>query len=320
MRKLYKYNPSTDNFERFYPNLKDRLRQLAIVGGLSLAIGTGLFLIAYFGFADPSERNLRHENAMLESHLKVLDKRVESAMKVMEQIRNRDDNFYRVIMHADPLLLSQRYAGLDNEERYREIGKIPDNELLDRLTRRMDLLDRQIYAQSQSFDELRDLARGRHKRMESIPAIFPIKQDQFTVSSGFGDRVDPIFGNSKLHPGFDLAASTGTEVFATADGIVEQASRRAEYGNCIIIAHGNNYDTIYAHLDDFEVKAGDKVSRGQLIGHVGNTGKSTAPHLHYEVRFKDVSQNPVNYLFMDLNPDSYAKMLQTSEDAGNVMD
>lgn len=320
MKPLYRYNPSTDNFERVYPSLKDRLRSAGVVCGLSLLFGTGLFLIAYFGFAGPTEENLRHENRMLESRYKVLDSRVESALKVMEQIRNRDDNFYRVMMQAEPLGLGQRYAGLDNEERYKEIEKMGNSELLSQLTRRIDLLDRQLYAQSMSFDQLRDMALEQKDRMAHIPSVIPINIKDYTMSSGYGHRRDPLYGSTKFHAGLDFAAKTGTPVFATADGVVETAGRKSEYGNCIDIAHGYNYLTRYAHLSEILVKEGDKVSRGEMIGKVGSTGKSTGPHLHYEVRFKDEPQNPVNYYFMDLTPEQYAEMIQMAEDAGHVMD
>lgn len=320
MKPLYRYNPDTDNFERFYPSIKDRLKTFGITAGISLLIGTSLFLIAYYGFSDPTVENLRRENHLLETRYKMLDNRVETALKVMEQIRNRDDNFYRVMMQRDPLGLSQRYAGLDNEARYENIRKMGDLEIIEFLTRRIDLLDRQLYAQSMSFDQLRDMITQQNQRMDHIPAILPINLTECTLSSGVGYRRDPISGKSKFHRGIDMAAHSGTEVFATADGIVEEADRVAEYGNCIDITHGYNYKTRYANLSEIMVQPGETVKRGQVIGKVGSTGKSIEPHLHYEVIFKDQPQNPINYYFMDLSPDQYAEMIQAAEDAGRVLD
>ncbi len=320
MKPLYRYNPDTDNFERIYPSLKDRLRSAGIIAGVSSIIGTALFLIVYFGFSNPTEENLRRENRQLEARYKVLDNRVESALKVMEQIRNRDDNFYRVMMQAEPLGLSQRYAGLDNEARYREIKKMGDLKIVEQLTRNIDLLDRLLYTQSMSFDQLREMAIVQKERMNHIPSIIPIHMKDYTMSSGYGYRRDPIYGTTKFHAGLDFAARQGTDVFATADGTVDVAERVSEYGNCIDISHGYNYLTRYAHLSEILVTPGQKVKRGELIGRVGSTGKSTGPHLHYEVRLKDEPQNPVNYYFMDLTPDEYAEMIQMAEDAGHVMD
>lgn len=148
----------------------------------------------------------------------------------------------------------------------------------------------------------------------------PISISDYTMSSGYGIRRDPIYGSSKFHAGLDFAAQTGTPVYATADGEVTVADRRSSYGNCIDISHGYNYLTRYAHLSKIMVKAGQSVKRGEVIGLVGSTGKSTGPHLHYEVRFKDEPQNPVNYYFMDLTPEQYAEMVQLAENAGHVMD
>lgn len=317
---LYKYNPSTDNFERFYPSIADRMRSLSRIALLSFLFGGLLFVIAYFGFAGPTEENLRHENRRLRSEYNVLNNRVEAALKVMDNIRNRDDNFYRVMLQADPVTISRRYAGLDNERRYRQIKGQSDIALLSDLQRNVDLLDRQLYAQSVSFDQLRTLIGDQHDRMAHIPSVIPINVKDYTMSSGYGYRRDPVYGTTKFHAGLDFAATQGTQVFATADGKVTVAERKSEYGNCIDIEHGYNYLTRYAHLSEILVKEGEEVKRGQLIGKVGSTGKSTGPHLHYEVRFKDEPQNPVNYYFMDLTPQQYAEMIRLAEDAGHVMD
>lgn len=316
----YIYNPETDNFERVFPSFKARLLRILRVAGLSVLIGTGVYLMIFYALDAPTEKNLRKENALLKSQYNILNRRLDNSLKVMANIQNRDDNFYRVMMQMDPVGYSQRLAGLDNEKRYRELQNIPDAGLVKLLTQRLDLFERQLYAQSLSFDQLRATASKQKDKLAHIPSVIPINIKDFTMSSGYGVRRDPIYGSSKFHTGLDFAAKTGTPVFATADGKVTEAGRQSGYGNCIDISHGYHYVTRYAHLSEVLVKVGQEVKRGEMIGKVGSTGKSTGSHLHYEVRFKDEPQNPVNYYFMDLTPEEYAEMVQLAENAGHVMD
>lgn len=318
--KLYVYNPETDNFERFFPGTGRKVGRMLLFLFSSAVFGTLLFLLIFYCFDTPSQSNLRRENARLRSQYNILNRRLDNSLKVMEDIRDRDDNFYRVMMQMEPMELSQRYAGLDNEQRYRELQRMPDAGLVTLLSQRLDLFDRQIYAQSLSFDRLRASASEQKDKLAHIPSVMPINVKDFTMSSGYGYRRDPIYGSSKFHAGLDFAASTGTMVFATADGVVADAGRRSNYGNMIDISHGYNYTTRYAHLSEILVTPGKSVKRGEPIGRVGSTGKSTGPHLHYEVRFKDEPQNPVNYYFMDLTPDEYADMVVKAENSGHVMD
>ena len=319
-KALYTYNPATDNFERFYPSIKTRLVKAGAILVSAAVWGTLLFVIFYFGLVNRSEEELREENSRLRSQYSVLERRVDASLKVMDHIRNRDDKFYRVMMQMDPMSVSQSYAGYDYEKSYAAMREMSDVALIDRLTRQVDLLDRQLYSQSQSFDQLRENALGQKDKMEHVPGVIPLHIKDYTMSSGYGVRRDPVYGTRKFHEGLDFAATTGTPVYATADGVVEVAERKGGYGNCIDIAHGYNYLTRYAHLSEILVKQGQNVKRGEMIGKVGSTGKSTGPHLHYEVRFKDEPQNPVNYYFLDLTPEEYAEMIQLAEDAGHVMD
>lgn len=317
---FYIYNPETDNFERVFPSLKGRLLHVLRIGGLSLLMGIGIYFIIFYALDAPTEQNLRKENAVLKSQYNILNRRLDNSLKVMEDIQNRDDNFYRVMMQMDPVGHGQRMAGLDNEKRYQELQKIPDAGLVKILTQRLDLFERQLYAQSLSFDELRTSASKQKDKLAHIPSVIPINIKDFTMSSGYGVRRDPIYGSSKFHAGLDFAAKAGTPVFATADGRVTEADRKGGFGNCIDIAHGYNYVTRYAHLSEILVKTGQEVKRGEMIGKVGSTGKSTGSHLHYEVLFKNEPQNPVNYYFMDLTPEEYAEMVRIAENAGHVMD
>lgn len=317
---FYCYNPETDNFERYYPSMRDRLMTFSRYLVAGAAIGALFAVGFYYLTGGPTENALRHENSELRSKYNVLSRRLDNSLKVMDNIKNRDDNFYRVMMQMEPLARSRRYAGLDNSSRYADIASLSDAALVTRVTQQMDLLDRQLYAQSLSFDELRNSAGKEKDKLAHIPSILPINISDYTVSSGYGYRRDPVYGSTKFHAGLDFAADTGTPVFATADGKVEVADRKSGYGNCVDIAHGYNYLTRYAHLSEILVKEGQQVHRGEIVGKVGSSGKSTGPHLHYEVRFKEEPQNPVNYYFMDLTPDQYAEMIQAAENAGHVMD
>lgn len=320
-RKIaYRYNAETDSYERIFPSLKSRMAKTLAFLLCSFGFGFLIYLGFTWIYGSPGEESLRAENNQLRSQYNILNRRLDNSLKVMQDIQNRDDNFYRVMLQMDPMSHSQRYAGLDNEQRYRELQRLPDGGLVQLLTQRMDLFDRQLYAQSISFDQLRQEADKQKYKIAHIPSIIPINIKDYTMSSGYGYRRDPVYGSTKFHAGLDFAAASGTPVFATADGTVESADRQSGYGNCIDIAHGYNYLTRYAHLSKILVKPGQKVKRGEMIGKVGSTGKSTGPHLHYEVRFKDEPQNPVNYYFMDLTPEQYAEMVREAENAGHVMD
>lgn len=318
MRQVfYRYNPDTDNFERHYPTLKSRLVSLGRYLGVGFAIGIGIYVLSVYVFEGPTEQNLREENSKLKSQYAILEKRLDNSIKVMEDIRNRDDNFYRVMMQMDPLSSKERYSGMENDTKFENLN---DAELLSRMNRSMDLLEHQIYSQSVSFDQLRVAAGEQKEKFARIPSVMPINIKDYTMSSGYGYRRDPVYGTAKFHEGLDFAATTGTPVFATADAVVEVAERKDAYGNCIDLNHGYNYLTRYAHLSQILVKPGQHVKRGEMIGKVGSTGKSTGSHLHYEVRFKGEPQNPVHYYFMDLTPQQYVDMIQLAENSGHVMD
>ncbi len=321
MRQVfYRYNPDTDNFERHYPTLKSRITSFGKYLAVGAVIGIGLYTLLYYVFDTPTEKNLKEENSKLKSQYAILEKRLDNSIKVMEDIRNRDDNFYRVMMQMDPLSSKERFSGLENDTRLENVGQLNDAELVGRMNRSMDLLERQIYSQSVSFDQLREAAGEQKEKIASIPSVMPINVNDYTMSSGYGYRRDPVYGTAKFHEGLDFAAATGTPVFATADAVVEVAERKDAYGNCIDLNHGYNYVTRYAHLSQILVKPGQKVKRGEMIGKVGSTGKSTGSHLHYEVRFKGEPQNPVHYYFMDLTPEQYIDMIQLAENSGHVMD
>jgi len=279
-----------------------------------------VLLVAFLCFGFRNETYILRENGELKSRYSTMHKRLENALAVMEDIRQRDDNFYRVMMQMEPVKMSQRYAGLSQNNDIAKLNHLSDDNLLKVLGMNLDLLERQLYAQSRSFDELRENAFSQREKISHIPGIMPINITDYTVSSGYGMRKDPVYGSTAFHAGLDFAAPQGTPVYATADGVVTAAERAGGYGNKIDIDHGFNYLTRYGHLSKIDVVPGQRVSRGDKIGEVGSTGKSTGPHLHYEVRYRGEPQNPVNYYFFDITPAEYQAMIETAENAGHVMD
>lgn len=323
-RKLYLYNPETDNFERFYPTIKDRVWTIIAAVSIGLVLAVGFYLLIFYMFETPTVENLTEENAELKQKLKdqyeMFDGRVNYSFEVMQSIQERDSNFYRVIMQMDSISPYVIVPEKVREENSRRLKKINDSSLLTDLMRRLDSLDLALLRQSISYAELIRVAKEDKDKIRHIPSVIPLHMKDYTMSSGFGKRIDPIYDIPKFHEGLDFAASMGTPVYATADGVVESAGTRNEYGNCVDISHGYDYVTRYAHLSKILVKNGQKVKRGDQIGLVGSTGKSTGPHLHYEVRYKGEAQNPVNYYYMDLTPEQYEEMVRQAANAGHVMD
>lgn len=317
---FYRYNPTTDNYERVYPSFKKRIWSVArhIVFGLIIGIVI-FFLFSKLYLTSPREQLLIEENRTLKAQYDVLQNRLDDAHKIMDILQNRDDNFYRVMMQMDPMSRSQRYSGLD-KERNQDYKKFSDVELMTELTQQVSLLERRLYAQSLSFEHLREMADKQKDKVRCIPAIVPVPIKNIKISSGFGYRRDPVYGGTRFHSGIDFSDATGTPIYATADGVVAAATWASGYGNKIDINHGYNYLTRYAHLSKIDVKPGQTVKRGQKIGEMGSTGKSTGPHLHYEVRFKDEPQNPVNYYYLDVTPEQYNSLIESAENAGYVMD
>lgn len=316
----YRYNAETDSYERIFPSFSSRMASMGRYVFVGMCMAALVLSVVFYFFESPTEANLRAENSRLKSEYEMLSHRLETSLRVMDNIKERDDNFYRVMMQMDPLSRGQRLAGLDNESRYLKLNSMSHNELIVSLTRQLDLLDRQLYAQSVSFDKLKEMAERQEDKLHHIPSIFPLSPKTYTLASGYGYRLDPVLGSTRFHSGMDFAAREGTDVSATADGKVKFAGWKAGYGNCIEIDHGFNYMTRYGNLQTCDVNEGEDIKRGDKIGKVGSTGKSSGPHLHYEVRFKDEPQNPVNYYFMGVSPEDYERMISASENAGHIMD
>lgn len=322
MRKVYYiYNPQTRTYDRVYPTFRQRVLNVLKRLFVGMGFGAGSFILLIWIFGSPSEKELRIENSRLLAQYNVLSRRLDDALEVMQGIQQRDDNLYRVVLQADPVVDAVRKAGYGGTNRYEELMDMANSDLVVNTTQKMDMLNRQLYIQSKSFDEVVELLKDHDEMLRCIPAIQPVANKNLKyTASGYGMRIDPIYKTTKFHAGMDFSANIGTPVYATGDGVVKKAGWQSGYGKIIIINHGFGYETWYAHLNDYDVRVGQKVVRGEVIGEVGNTGKSTGPHLHYEVHVKGKVVNPVNYYFMDLSAEEYDKMIELAANHGKVFD
>jgi murein DD-endopeptidase MepM/ murein hydrolase activator NlpD len=288
---------------------------------VGMGLGAGSFILLIWIFGSPSEKQLRIENSRLLAQYNVLSRRLDEALGVMQGIQQRDDNLYRVVLQADPVADAVRKAGYSGTNRYEELMDMANSDLVVNTTQKMDMIIRQLYIQSKSFDEVVDLFKNHDEMLKCIPAIQPVANKNLKyTASGYGMRIDPIYKTAKFHNGMDFSANIGTPVYATGDGIIKKAGWQSGYGKIVVVNHGFGYETWYAHLNKYNVRVGQKVVRGEVIGEVGNTGKSTGPHLHYEVHLKGKVVNPVNYYFMDLSAEEYDQMIELAANLGKVFD
>ena len=324
MRKnYYIFNPDTRTYERVYPNLAQRFLTALRRALLFIIFGAGSFLVFHIFVDKPSVEQLENENSQILAQYEILSKRLDNAMLVLQDIQQRDDNLYRVMLDAEPISADVRNAGYGGTNRYDELLKMDNSELLVETTQKIDLLEKQLYMQIKSFDEIVALDKDSKTRLRHTPAIQPIaNRDLKRTASGYGYRIDPVYNVRTFHKGMDFSCDKKTPIYATADGVVESAKWMSGYGYTVVIDHGYGYKTLYAHLLDkkFLVKNGQKVVRGEQIALSGNSGKSTGPHLHYEVIVKGNHVNPINYYFMDLDADGYDQMLQMAENHGKIYD
>lgn len=322
MKKVYyEYDTSRHVFKRIYPTFWQRFKTyLLYFLGCVLAGGTA-FVVFYFLIPTTSVASLHEDNIRLKSNYQVLSGKVDEALEVLNSIEQRDDNLYRVLLESDPVSEQIRQGGYNSANRYAELMEMSNSDLAVNLAQKTDLLRKKLYIQSKSFDEVAEMYKDNAKRIDCVPSIQPVaNKDLKRTASGYGYRMDPIYHVRKFHAGMDFTSPTGTPVYATGNGKVTFAKWKTGYGNCIEISHGYGYVTRYAHLSKINVKLNQTVSRGEVIGKVGSTGKSTGPHLHYEVLVNGKNQNPVNYYFMDLNAEQYDEMIQMAENQGRVYD
>lgn len=316
----YRFNEETLNFEPMGTSSSERIRTVIVHCLIGLVLGMVAFILYANLFESPDARRLQEANDRLAMQYELLLRQTKDIEEVLSDLEERDDNMYRAILQAEPI---ENRAGNFNENRYANLLGINHSNLVVNTTREIDELSRRTYLQSKSYDELIDLIRDNEDRLRHIPAIQPVmNKNMRRESSGYGRRIDPIYKVPKFHAGLDFSVPLGTDVYVTADGVISYTGyQRGGYGHVIKVDHGYDYQTVYAHLKNTnKVRKGQKVKRGDVIAESGNTGKSTAPHLHYEVRLRGKPDNPVYYFFKDLSPEEYDDMLMFLSNSGPPMD
>jgi murein DD-endopeptidase MepM/ murein hydrolase activator NlpD len=280
-------------------------------------LGSALFAFLFVFIASrfvesPRERALARELQHMELQYKLLGKKMDQAQNVLANVEERDNAIYRLYFEANPIPEEQRKAGFGGINRYKDLEGFDNSKLIIETNKRMDILTKQIVVQSRSLDEIAVLAENKEKFLACIPAIQPVNTEDLTrMASGYGYRSDPFTKVRKFHFGMDFTAPRGTPIYATGDGVVVRADDAATgYGNHIRIDHGYGYVSLYAHLYKYNVRANQKVKRGDLIGFVGSTGRSEAPHLHYEVFKDDERINPINFYYGNLSAEEYGRLLE----------
>lgn len=321
-KSKYKFNPDSLSFDKVTLGIKDvLLRILAFFVG-SLLVALVYYVVFAIFFDSPKEKALLREIDQLALQYELIQRDMGNLEKVITQLQETDDNLYRTIFEAEPIPVTLRQGGVGGVNRYKELEGFSNSDIVIETTKKLDKLRKQIYIQSISFDDLILLSMKKEEMLGSIPAILPISNKDLTrTASGFGNRIHPIYKIIKFHAGMDFTAPTGTEVYATGNGTISTVnSSKRGLGNHIIINHGFGYSTVYAHLNGFNIRQGQKVKRGDVIGYVGNTGLSVAPHLHYEVKLNGVNVDPVNYYFNDLSPGEYERMIEIASKTGQSFD
>jgi murein DD-endopeptidase MepM/ murein hydrolase activator NlpD len=299
-----------------------KLVRALLVMAPSLLLGLVFAFIFSRRMTSPKEKMLKAEIQVYQSEIARMNEDMQLVEKVLDDIQKRDEDLYRAALYADEFPEELRLMGTGGSDKYAELEGLSNSELIIRTANNLDRLERRLHAQTLSFKELIELAKNKEKLLASIPAIQPVRNNDLKkMASGFGWRIDPVYKTSKFHSGMDFTADIGTEVYCTGDGYIEDLERNGwGYGNCIVVNHGFGYRTRYAHLSAFKVSKGQKVKRGDLIGLVGTSGKSTGPHLHYEVEKGNKKLNPIHYYHSDLSPEQYEKLLKMSENSFKAFD
>ncbi len=313
----YVYNPKTLMFERVSQKASYiRWRLAGMVSLLILVILASSFVFDRF-FSTPADRLVREQNRALKAELNLMESQISSMERQLLELKTRDADIYRAIYNVDPPKKKDPRG-----EDYSELLKLPQGKIVRRLKEKMDRLEALAQTQVASYAQLEKLAKNRQDLIDAMPAIMPVANKELRrMASGFGYRKDPFYHTSTFHAGMDFTAETGTEVYATGSGVVaEIKSMNWGYGKHIVIRHGYGYTTLYAHLSRFAVKPGTKVKRGQLIGYIGSTGRSTGPHLHYEVRLGNRPLNPAFFYRNDLSDAEYREMLEMAQQESTRFD
>ncbi|MBE6228170.1 MAG: M23 family metallopeptidase [Bacteroidales bacterium] len=318
--RRYIFNKETLTYEVVRQSRRSRVFKTLTLFAVSLLLAGFYFWIyvSVLGLEPPKTALLKKSNAEWSSRIEVLNRQLDQYNEDLTSLQMRDDDIYRSIFGMNEIPAAVRNAGFGGVNRYAHYDDIDSDGLLKRTAVRLDVLTKKSYVQSKSFDEVAQLSRRAGEMASCIPAIPPVNPDpkKYRLSSGFGYRRDPFTGRSKRHTGVDFALKPGNPVYSTGDGVVESVKFELfGYGNQIVIDHGFGYKTRYAHMKSIGVAEGMKVKRGECIGLSGNSGRSSGPHLHYEVMYKDAFVNPANYYDLSITPEEYSTMVQDIADA-----
>jgi len=325
MSKVKYYYDSENLAYRRINNLKWRKFGMIALFLLSAALFglLSFILLLNTSFLEtPKDKFLTRELDVLKIQYSILNKKMDQVDDVIGSIEDRDNNLYRVYFNTSPIPEEQRKAGFGGVNRYKELAGFDNSELVINTTKRVDVLSKRLVIQSKSLDEILKLAKEKSKLLAAIPAIQPVRNENLRrVASGFGYRSDPFTKIRKFHEGMDFSAKTGTPIFATGDGVVARADNSASgFGNHIVIRHGFGYETLYGHLSKYKARVGQRVNRGDIIGYVGSTGRSEAPHLHYEVHKNGEVVNPLNFYYGNISAAEYVAISKIANQENQSLD
>lgn len=324
-KEKFVYNIHTLTYEKVVIPFKTRIWQAFGFFSVVLVTSFALLALLYSWFPSPREKELVREIEQMEYKYSQLNGQVEMMGKVLTNIQQRDANVHRAVFGMDPIDKDIWMAGVGGHESHPELAAFKYGaDAVGSTLEKVDLLSRQLALQSKSLDTLQQLANNQQNMLASLPSIKPVREDKLQKSigtlSGFGNRIHPVYKVRKFHAGLDFPARVGTAIQATGDGVVVEAGWHSGYGNCIKISHGYGYESLYAHMNKMTVRPGEKVKKGHKIGEVGDTGLSTAPHLHYEVHYKGNPINPINFCMDNLTPQEYQQMVNSANMANQSLD
>jgi len=315
MKKIkYFYNPNTLRYEKLETPL--RVILLRVLGFLSASLVTALIIvsIAYRLFPSVNEKRLLRDNESLLDNYKLMDQKLQKIQQQMGELEKRDNEVYRSIFEASPIPDSSRAKEMQQLKELQVVQQMNNSELTNSIVVSLNKLSSRVAFQKKSYDEIGGFIKNKEQLLASTPAIQPVSnKDLNRLASGFGYRIDPVYKTVKFHAGLDFAAPLGTPIYATADGVVRVAGNLGNgYGNHVVINHGYGYETLYGHMYRIAIKNGHRVKRGEVIGYVGSTGKSTGPHCHYEVHKNGRPLDPVYFFYNDLTPEQFDRILKAA--------
>lgn len=301
-----------------------RVRLLQVLGYIAASIVTGILIFAItFRYIDsPKEKLLRQQNDDLKQNYKVMEERIKQLQLQMDEIANRDNYVYRSIFESNPIPDSARVKEMEKKKEVQLVQSMGETELVNSMAAQLNNLSLRMAYQVKSFVAIENMVKNKEKLLAAIPSIQPISNRTLNrVSSGFGYRIDPVYKDRRLHPGLDFTAPIGTPIYAAADGVVKDAGfNTGGYGNRVVVNHGFGYETLYAHMVRIKARVGTKVKRGEVIGYVGSTGKSTGPHLHYEVHKNGIQLDPIYFFYNDLTAAQFDRILKLAAASNQSFD